>query len=383
MKTPLIFSILALVPALALAQPEKSLEKCQKTVGKEIGKYVLSKQKTIAKCFDKIAKLRIKKAENDAAAAAKSCASALRKIANSDAPEKTLAAKTRDKIEKACDTAHPKFRGEHVDADILGDGAEGVSGDPIDAEAQMAIPCTHFGGDGIFESSAEWLDCLIASADAKAIGLVHTQYPNGDKWIRDVRPDIIALGSDQKYVDAAAAALSVRRWVDNGDGTTTDYVTGLTWEQKDDSGGIHDVDNTYTWSTGSNDPDGTAFTVFLETLNGGAAGVGDCYASGFDFPVGGFAGHCDWRLPTVGELRTILLAPSSCGPTPCIAENVFGPTDASLYWSATPRPPGSSSASGVGFQLGHVYTDPQTTSHRVRAVRGGFCFGDVPAPFVV
>jgi len=33
------------------------------------------------------------------------------------------------------------------------------------------------------------------------------------------------------------------------------------WEKKDDLGGLHDVDNTYTWSTASPwDPTGTAFT---------------------------------------------------------------------------------------------------------------------------
>ena len=72
----------ALVPVVAAAQAEKSLEKCQKTVGKEIGKYAATKQKTIAKCLDKIAKERIKHAEGDAAGAAKGCASARAKAVN-------------------------------------------------------------------------------------------------------------------------------------------------------------------------------------------------------------------------------------------------------------------------------------------------------------
>lgn len=366
---------LTLGSSIAVAQPEKSLEKCQKTVGKEISKYISSKQKAIAKCLDKVAKLRIRNAENDAAAAAKSCAGALRKIVNTDDPTKTLAAKTRDKIEKVCDTAHPKFGGEHVDADILGNGAEGVAGDAINASPQLTIPCLGFGGDGTFDTSTEWLDCLIASADAKAIGLIHTQYPNADAWVRDVRPDIIALGDDQKYVDAAAAALSVRRWVDNGDGTVTDYVTGLMWERKDDSGGIHDVDDTYTWSASSTDPDGTTFTTFLDTLNGGATGVGDCNAGSTNHVSlnGGFAGHCDWRLPTLAELRTILLEPSICARRPCIAENVFGPTAERGYWSVTSGSAAfPTSAWVVDFQFAGLYSDPKTNGHRVRAVRGGF-----------
>jgi len=42
----------------------------------------------------------------------------------------------------------------------------------------------------------------------------------------------------------AGATLS---YTDNGDGTITDNNTRLMWEKKDDSGGIHDQDNGYTW----------------------------------------------------------------------------------------------------------------------------------------
>src|SRR3989337_1832748 len=59
------------------------------------------------------------------------------------------------------------------------------------------------------------------------------------------------------------------------DGTFTDDNTGLMWEIKDDAGGIHDKDTTYTWTDTCggfdlvelSDPDGTLFTVFLDTLN--------------------------------------------------------------------------------------------------------------------
>ena len=80
---------------------------------------------------------------------------------------------------------------------------------------------------------------------------------------------------------------------DNGDGTVTDDSTGLMWEKKTrpprgaDSD-VHNVTYAYSWSrsgdpsevTGT-EPDGTAFTLFLRTLNEGR-----------------FAGHSDWRLPT-------------------------------------------------------------------------------------
>ncbi len=89
--------------------------------------------------------------------------------------------------------------------------------------------------------------------------------------------------------DGDLRAGAARSFTDNGDGTITDNTTGLTWEKKDDAGAIHDKDNVYTWSTGTNEMDGTIVTTFLAMLNGG----------------GGFAGHTDWRVPNVSELETL------------------------------------------------------------------------------
>src|SRR5213594_3659825 len=98
------------------------------------------------------------------------------------------------------------------------------------------------------------------------------------------------------------------RFVDNGDGTVTDNETGLQWVQKvAGSSCPHCVNDTYTWSS-SAAPDGSAFTSFLNTLNGGATGVGNCVSADGSTVTGGFNNHCDWRLPTIAELQTILLA---------------------------------------------------------------------------
>ena len=148
-------------------------------------------------------------------------------------------------------------------------------------------------------------------------------------------------------------------------GTTVfDCQTWLQWEKKTAGGGIHGKDNRYTWSSSGSAPDGTAFTVFLEQLNncfgGSSDGVtvtgGDC-----------LAGHTDWRLPRIDELRTIL---DCSGGAPCV-DPVFGPTASSFYWSATPYASSPSDAWSVFFLDGFVDIFNKTGAYRVRAVRGG------------
>jgi hypothetical protein len=148
----------------------------------------------------------------------------------------------------------------------------------------------------------------------------------------------------------------------------TDNQTGLQWEKKTGTVGHtiscsqqvpcaypHDVNNIYTWSVStSGAPDGSAFTQFLATLN-----TPPC-----------FAGHCDWRLPTLTELQAILLAPYPCGTLPCI-DPTFGPTGGAalnthLYWSTD-----ADACCGwvVCFCNGGVGRETKSNSNYARAVR--------------
>jgi hypothetical protein len=159
------------------------------------------------------------------------------------------------------------------------------------------------------------------------------------------------------------------RFVDNGNGTVSDTLTGLMWEKKDSLGGganssnPHDADNTYTWSTFTA-PDGTAYTDFLDKLN-------NCTSIGGTSLTGGFAGHCDWRLPTIVELNSIVdLTAAGCGGgSPCIGA-VFGPTQASFYWSSTTFAGAPGIAWGVYFADGSPYFGGKSSSGYVRGVRG-------------
>jgi hypothetical protein len=168
-----------------------------------------------------------------------------------------------------------------------------------------------------------------------------------------------------------ADGTGVPRFVDNGDGTVTDNLTTLVWEQKDSLNSTpnyadpHDADNYYTWSTGDNNEDGTAFTSFLTDPTTG-------------LNVTGFAGANGWRLPTLAELQSIVLdfactkTSCSCGANPCI-DSTFGPTQSIRYWSATSYVPDPDTAWSVGFSNGSVdtYNDDWAGGHYVRAVRGG------------
>ena len=170
----------------------------------------------------------------------------------------------------------------------------------------------------------------------------------------------------------ARAVVSGANYVDNGDGTITDRRTGLMWEKKSDDGSIHDADNTYTWSSSGTDPNGTAYTVFLPTLNAG----------------GGFAGHADWRLPTKEELETLINGsywdsdPATSAPYtfPIFKDgavpgcSVTSPscswTRSEGWWSSeTAEIPGD--AWYVSFPLGYTNAFYKTYNYAVRAVRTG------------
>jgi hypothetical protein len=168
-------------------------------------------------------------------------------------------------------------------------------------------------------------------------------------------------------------------YADNGDGTVTDNKTGLMWEQATGTVGatptsdVRDVNALYGWSSSGTLADGTLFTTFLATLNGG-----DYYSpsDGLDVSAGPgscFANHCDWRIPTLVELQSILLdAYSSSCATPCI-DPTFGPSPTlPYYWSSSSFAGKPIWAWGVNFNPGgRFYTTKTSNVLSARAVRNG------------
>ena len=169
---------------------------------------------------------------------------------------------------------------------------------------------------------------------------------------------------------------------DKGDGTICDSQTGLMWEKKTGTVGAvvicgvlpgcpdpHDVNNRYTWTQNVapfTEPNGTLYTNFLTKLN-------DLQLPNDGTTTTCFAGHCDWRVPTIGELRSILQAPApNCTANPCIAAGFPGPVQASNYWSSSSVASFPGFAWDVFFGNGDVsFGSKSLGGGHARAVRGG------------
>jgi hypothetical protein len=191
----------------------------------------------------------------------------------------------------------------------------------------------------------------------------------GQRFPASAQTTSYGVGSDGDV--KAGATLS---YTDNGDGTITDNNTGLMWEKKDYSGSIHDIYKSYEWGM-SSEPytmNGTMVTEFLATLNRAPC----------------FAGHCDWRIPNVKELQSIVdYEVPYPGPTVnaafhtncvagCSGSTNGGPicscTAAGKYWSSTTYRGYPNDAWYADFGGGYV-VGGGTKSYDiyVRAVRGG------------
>ena len=152
--------------------------------------------------------------------------------------------------------------------------------------------------------------CTVSTTSTCSTGLVcERRYPEAC-----VDPNWAEWPMPNSQADVTAGAPNLEAYKDNGDGTVTDNVTELMWQQ---------VVPTATYSQ-------AGAANYCSTLT--------------------LAGHSDWRLPSVIELVSIVdLGPSTA---PMINGTYFPSTPANVFWSSSPVAGSPSDAWGVDFYGG-------------------------------
>lgn len=138
-------------------------------------------------------------------------------------------------------------------------------------------------------------------------------------------------------------------FTDNGDGTVTDTVTGLMWDQC--SWGLSGVGcaagaaSVHTWTQ----------ALGVAVIANGAI----------------YKGRNDWRLPSKNELESMVKVDAYA---PAIDTTAFPGTVSDRYWSSTNYAPGPANAWGVGFVDGRTNAGSKSAHNYVRLVRSGQLF---------
>ena len=277
---------------------------------------------------------------------------------------------------------------------------EGPGGVPLYSEDHLSVALD---AQGMFAVSLGGGSVLSGSYDAALL----ERPPLYLEVVVEPSGENVTLSPRQRLGAVPSARVSGEpvRFEDCGDGTVADHQTGLLWEKKTGDPNTpsvdcatapegcpdpHVVNNRYRWSAQpASEPNGNAYTDFLARLNGDptvvAATLEEARGDPAADPTVCLAHHCDWRLPVITELTTILVGSgaaegqsSTCLSAPCIDPGfpaVGGPTASSSfgYWSASSPATAPNLAWYAFFNDGNVGAIFKTVGSFVRAVRAGSC----------
>jgi hypothetical protein len=206
------------------------------------------------------------------------------------------------------------------------------------------------GNDLILQSAQGSLifkSCRIAKA------ITSRFFNSGDGTVLDIETGKVGKPCGQRYSDF-------------GDGTVLDIQTGLHWMRCA-------LGQTWTGKTCNREAKNYQW-------NAAHRAVAELNNSG------GYAGHCDWRLPSIDELKTLVYCSSGQPKTwndtgkrcegdfnqPTIDLTAFPNTPSSFGWSGSPDAKYSDVAWVVVFGNGSASSHVgQITDNPVRLVRGG------------
>ena len=190
-----------------------------------------------------------------------------------------------------------------------------------------------------------------------------------------------SAGFDFTKLDSNGSPLPVQdgTWSESGDvglGTkwscVQDNHTGFIWEVKT-LAGLHHSKYTYTWYstdiTTNGGADGTPNSS-IDCHDYANANAKFCNTQAFVARVNAasLCGHNDWRLPSRGELQSIV---DYSKVNPAIDTDYFPNSDEKSYWSSSAVAVDSDYAWFVFFSYGDVSNVSRSNDLRVRLVRGG------------
>lgn len=228
-----------------------------------------------------------------------------------------------------------------------GDGVVNLPGELCDGADLDGNSCTSLGFPG--GTLGCTAGCTLDTTACLSPGVVAT----GQSTCSDTSGAVIACAGTGQDGDLQRG--TPRSYVDNGDGTVTDLRTGLQWEKLDDAGGLHDRDTRYNAATA---------VAHVAAVNAAA-----------------FAGHTDWRIPNVRELRSLVDFSVSEPATPAAFSSGCTPGCSNITCSCTPWLDFARTSTAwstnldnvyvVGFRDGALYHQDVNSTMHLRLVRGG------------